>query len=84
MNIPFYVDVFFPLSQTLLLPDLIMTNLTIFFLFLCWSVFMQQIWIYLIFISFSIKKSTDLKEKRSATCQICLPPFIILLFPEKT
>jgi hypothetical protein len=34
------------------------------------SVFMQQIWIYLIYISFSIKKNTDLKENRSANCQI--------------
>jgi hypothetical protein len=31
---------------------------------------MQQIWIYLIYISFSIKKNTDLKENRSTTCQI--------------
>jgi hypothetical protein len=47
------------------------------FLFLCWSVFMQQIWIFLIFISFSIKKN------RSATCQICYLPLLFYCFRRK-
>jgi hypothetical protein len=56
-----------------------------FFLFLCWSVFMQQIWIliYLVFISFSIKKNTDLKENRSAACQICYLPLLFYCFRRK-
>ena len=54
-----------------------------FFLFLCWSVFMQQIWILLIFISFSIKKNTDLKKNHSATCQICYLPLLFYCFRRK-
>ena len=44
---------------------------------------MQQIWIYLIFISLSIKKNTDLKENRSATCQICYLPLLFYCFRRK-
>ena len=44
---------------------------------------MQQIRIYLIFISFSIKKNTDLKENRSVTCQICYLPLLFYCFRRK-
>ena len=43
----------------------------------------QQIWIYFIFISFSINKNTDLKENRSATCQICCLPLLFYCFRRK-
>ena len=79
-----FIDHYLSLCSFLLSVLLQLTSYNLsFFLFLCWSVFMQQIWIYLIFISFSIKKNTDLKENRSTTCQICYLPLSFYCFQRK-